>query len=95
MDKSALEGIPPQERKRQEVRRQSSPGSTTWLTLAGYLRVDPYREFLRSRSAARSRGLVYFVFLLRLAVAKMTSDILLKNHAFTGRKGGQGGIRQH
>jgi hypothetical protein len=63
--------------------------------LAGYLRVDPYGEFLRSRSAARGRGLVYFGFLLRLAVTEMTSDILLKNHTFIGRKGGQGDIRQH
>jgi len=66
-----------------------------WLTLAGYLRVDPHREFLRSGSAARGRGPVYFGFLLRLTVAKIISDILLKNHTFTGRKGGQGGIRQH
>ena len=68
---------------------------TTWLTFAGYLRAYPYREFLRSRSAACGRGLVYFGFLLRIAVAEMTLDILLKNHAFTRRKGGQGGIRQH
>ena len=66
---------------------------TTWLILVGHFRIDPYREFLRPRFAARGRGLVDFSSPLPIIVTKMSSDILLENHTFARRKGGQGCIR--
>lgn len=68
---------------------------TIRLTVAGHFRIDPYREFLRPRSAARGRGLICFGSPLPITVTKMASDVLLENHAFVRRKGGQGRVRQH
>lgn len=92
MDNSALDGIPPRERKRQEVCRRWFPPNPQHDKLWQAI----FELILTENSYVRDLQLVVevcFSFLLGRAVAGTISDILLKNHAFTGRKGGQGHIR--